>query len=362
MSHNTASNGKQQPKPKMRLRVDGMWRETAGLSHTQLASHMLNGGYWAKYGTANKVSCTRCNCENGSPVEVTLCNLPDPTSCFDALSHSKEVFTFKLTPKCTSSRSHIGSKIVFLVTSVPGIATFSSNPVSLLSRDRRIDRPTSPKPLLSPSQSSSSSSSSSSSPPPSSLCVRAKQHSEDVTRNPLNLIIYSNPNVQTQHIATFCRNTAPHITQSRVHHHSKNLLSVASHLISLDSTSNRQTIVDSRIVPTLPESTIAAIPERVFRRPAIFVSIMCINAENFNILINAMSDYQVPLNFALQYRQLYDSLYIVTTKHQSVENFCYCNYTLSQFARGKNPFQMDLTKPNPIVTIIGWANNTFSQE
>ncbi|KAH3759980.1 hypothetical protein Pelo_8188 [Pelomyxa schiedti] len=305
----------------MRFSVDGMWRQTSGLSNTQLVNHVLRG-HWIKYGTSpsQKALCTKCNAlGGGAPVDLTLWNLPESSAGFGSLAHSKEVFTFRLHPKCSSSRSHIKSKLAFLVTSLPGVGTFCSNPVSLCSRDRHIEKYTSTKssslPLV---------------PKPPSLYLHATNYStEHIVKNTFNLLRHSN--------------------------------SLASALVTLDTSSSRQFIVDSRIVPILPESTIAAIPERVFRRPTIVVLLMRITEENFNIMFTEMGTYQSPLDFVLQHRKLSDNLYIITMKHQSVENFCYCNEALARFARGKNPFHIDLTKPNPIVTFIGWANNTFSQ-
>ncbi|KAH3705968.1 hypothetical protein Pelo_19484 [Pelomyxa schiedti] len=74
-----------------------------------------------------------------------------------------------------------------------------------------------------------------------------------------------------------------------------------------------------------------------------------------------MSSYSAPLDFSVQYTKLANNLYVMTTKHNSVENFCYSTYALYCFIRGNNPFHIDLTQPNPIISFIGWANNTFSQ-
>ncbi|KAH3763282.1 hypothetical protein Pelo_4861 [Pelomyxa schiedti] len=132
--------------------------------------------------------------------------------------------------------------------------------------------------------------------------------------------------------------------------------------VSLKTTSNRQCIVDSRFIPKLPESTIAGIPGRTFlHRPAIFVSIMSIQEENFLTLFKALSDFECSLEFTVQYGKISSNLFVLAAIHKSVENFCNRRDARSGFITGNNPFHVDLTQPNPILRFLGWANNTFSQ-
>lgn len=318
----------------MRFSVDGMWRQTSGLSHTQLANHILHGGYWAKYGTQNRALCKKCNSvEGGDPVEVTLWSLPECTLCFDAAAHPKEVFTFDVAPKCSSSRSHIRSKIAFLISTVPGIDTITSNPISLCSRNRRWNPPHS----FTPEQQMV-------------LINCSKWPSEERAENPISLLNELS-----------CRSVLKPLADPPNYSHQRTSLTQVSELVSLRSTSDRQTFLDSRSSPKLPESTVAAIPERILRRPAVIVTIMHVQEQNFDTLFNALSAYQGPLDFVIKYTKISSNLYVLTGKHKSVENFCYGNQCLSGFVRGDNPFHIDLTQPNPIVTFIGWANNTFSQ-
>ncbi|KAH3732020.1 hypothetical protein Pelo_17146 [Pelomyxa schiedti] len=320
----------------MRFSVDGMWRQSSGLTHTQLSSHILRGS-WIKCGSSQRyltnteALCTMCNLDDGVPVEITLWSLPDFTSSFGALSHSKEVFTFNLIPKCSSSRAHLHSHIVFQVNTIPGIPSFSSNPISLCARERHKNGL-----KLIRSRNTQVHSRASSVP--------------TIVQNPID----ARPPAELLNEFQPSRGKPVRITHSQTH-------PAVSEITSLSTSSNRQFIVDSRVVPRLPESTIAAIPERVIRRPAIFVTIMWIKDENLYPLVNAMSSYSAALDFWVQYTKIANNLYVTTTKHKSVENFCYSSYALCWFLQGNNPFHVDLTQPNHITTIVGWANNTFSQ-
>ncbi|KAH3731716.1 hypothetical protein Pelo_17450 [Pelomyxa schiedti] len=323
-----------------------MWRHTSGLSHTQLANHILRGS-WVNLGWSQKALCTKCNMESGEPVAITLWSLPESSSSFGALSHSKEVFTFNLIPKCSSSRAHLHSQIALLVNTIPGIPSFSSNPISLCARERH---KISTKLIASSTQ--------------------QQQHSQassalESTRKPIRLLNPFNTELPAEYLHVLSSFEPPggkpvRITQGRTDPGTV-LGFLASELTFLNTASSRQPIVDSRSVPRLAESTIAAIPERIRRRPAIFVMIIGIKDENFVPLHNILSEYQVPLDFSLQSTRLSNNLYVMTIRHKSVENFCYSSYALSQFARGHNPFHIDFTRPNPIITFIGWANNTFAQ-
>ncbi|KAH3714356.1 hypothetical protein Pelo_19134 [Pelomyxa schiedti] len=305
-----------------------MWRQSTGISHTELSNHVL-GGSWVKWSLNTKAACSKCNGKNGEPAEISLWSLPDITTSFDVHSHSQEVITFHITPKCSSTRSHIKSKIVYLVTTIPGIGAFSSNSISLCSRARNHCnqlRLSGPLRLLRPSP----------------TAPRPQQH----------------PHLSTKHgHATTAAPGPVRQEYTSALAHVKGTLE----LVSLKTTSNRQCIVDSRFIPKLPESTIAGIPERISRRPAIFVSIMSIQEENFLTLFKALSDFQSSLEFTVQYGKISNNLFVLATIHKSVENFCYGSDLRSEFITGNNPFHVDFSQPNPILKFVGWANNTFSQ-
>ncbi|KAH3766909.1 hypothetical protein Pelo_1225 [Pelomyxa schiedti] len=302
----------------MRLIVDTLWRQSSGISHTELSDHVL-GGSWVKWGLNTEATCSKCNGKNGEPVEMSLWSLPDIATSFDVHSHSNEMIAFHLTPKCSSTRTHIKSKIVYLVTTIPGIGTFSSNPISLCSRPSNHHQPRLSIPrLMRP------------------FVAASPPHLHPLTKTNSYLATPVAP-VQREYTS-------------------------ALDLVSLNTMSNRQYIVDSRFVPKLPESTIAGIPGRIFRnRPAIFVSIMSIQEDNFVTLFKFMSEFQSSLEFTVQYGKISSNLFVLAAIHKSVENFYRRSEVRSECITGNNPFHVDFTQPNPILKFLGWANNTFSQ-
>ncbi|KAH3731717.1 hypothetical protein Pelo_17451 [Pelomyxa schiedti] len=337
---------------KMRLNVDSLWRQSMGMSPSDISNHVLKGK-WLKYGTLQEALCQKCNTVNGAPVEITLWSLPDVTNSFDTLSRAKEVFIFNLTTKCTSTKAHLKSEIVLVVSSIPGAYPFSSNPITICARDRhRQRRKTPPSPTL---------------PLPTMTLSLSPQHasSKNIIKHPMNLVQKINLTPPAQALSEF-RFPTFHGTALKITPNGGDPKTVigflASEIQSLRPTSDKQSIVDSRSVQRLPESTIAAVPEVLLRRPAIiFVTIVSIADENFEILYSSMSKFQFPLEFILQYAKIANNLYVITTKHQSVESFCYASSIMGIFAKGNNPFHVDLTQPNPIFKFIGWANNTFAQ-
>ncbi|KAH3763283.1 hypothetical protein Pelo_4862 [Pelomyxa schiedti] len=222
----------------MRLIVDTMWRQSTGISHTELSNHVL-GGSWVRWGLNTEARCSKCNGKNGGELaEITLWSVPDIiTTSFNVHSHSKEVITFHVTPKCSSTRTHIKSKIMYLVTTIPGIGAFSSNSISLCSKpsNHRIQHRLSGPRLLRPFLTAS--------PPPPQ-----QQHLHHLYTK-----IESDSTTTPAPAEQECTSELAHITHTL-------------EFVSLKTTSNRQCIVDSRFIPKLPESTIAGIPGRTFLR------------------------------------------------------------------------------------------------
>ncbi|KAH3763281.1 hypothetical protein Pelo_4860 [Pelomyxa schiedti] len=314
----------------MRLIVNTMWRQSSGFSHTDLSNYVL-GGSWVKWGLNSKATCSKCNGKNGEPAEISLWSLPETTTSFDLHSHSQEVITFYITPKCSSTRTHIKSKIVYLVTTIPGIGAFSSNSISLCSRARNHCnqlRLSGPLRLLRPS------------PDAPQQQQQQQQHSHLYTKT------------DSHHTTTPGRGQQE-FTSALAH------IKGTLEFVSLKTTSNRQCIVDSRFIPKLPQSTIAGIPERIFRRPVVFISIMSIREENFLPLFKALSDFQSSFDFTIQYCKISSNLFILAAIHKSVENFCYGSNARSGFITGNNPFHMDFSQPNDILQVVGRASNTF---
>ncbi|KAH3732129.1 hypothetical protein Pelo_17043 [Pelomyxa schiedti] len=276
----------------MRLIVDAKWRQSSGISHTELSNHVLCGS-WVKWGLRSEARCSMCAGKNGEPVETTLWSLPDLTASFDVHSHSKEVIAFHVTPKCSSTRSHIKSKIILLVSTIPGVEPFASNSISLCSRDRsRRHQLHKIQPLGSPELI----------PPPAVVIgnqPREKNHVHVPSTTPQGTA--DCPTSQSKRKPDSCAQ------QQRVEDDSRSLVHTKSSMefISFQTTSNRQCIVDSRSdLGKFPESMIAGIPERIFRRPVIFISILAIKEENFITLINSMIALQPTYGFTLQYGKI----------------------------------------------------------
>ncbi|KAH3767485.1 hypothetical protein Pelo_608 [Pelomyxa schiedti] len=350
----------------MRLIVDAKWRQSSGISHTELSNHVLCGS-WVKRGLRTVARCSTCSGKTGEPVETTLWSLPDLTamettlwslpdltaSFHHAHSNPKEVIAFHVTPKCSSTRSHIKSKIILLVSTIPGVAPFASNPISLCSRDRNRG------PQLRPIQSPLGSPEVIIPPPavmmePQPLRRKNRDHVPSTTAQDRDYY----PSSRSK------RDTDTSAQQQRVEDDSRCLVHTKSSMeyISFQTTSNRQCIVDSRSAPVkFPESMIAGIPERIFRRPVIFVFILSVKEEHFIPLINSMIALQAPYEFTLQYGKISNDLFVIGCGHKNVESFCYGIAMRCKFLTGNNPFHMDITKPNPFIKFLGCANNTFSQ-
>ncbi|KAH3763247.1 hypothetical protein Pelo_4908 [Pelomyxa schiedti] len=300
----------------MKLSVDSIWRQSTGITHTELANHVICGS-WVKWGLNAKAICRKCTGKSSEPVEITLRSLPVTNSPGVPCPPSTEVIIFSITPMCSSTRSHIGSKIVLLVSTIPGIGAISSNCIALCSKPPRGDQ--------------------------GSTAIRLKEvHPLPLLRR--HLPVHFGP--------------LPTLGDTSTLVHTKGTVE----FVSFTTTSNRQYIVDSRSVTKLPESTIAGITERISRRPAVFISIISIEPENFCAIVKALKELTVTYDFSVQYRQISRNLFVLATIHKNVENFCYSNDVRYAFIHGNNPFHIDLSKPNPILKYLGWANNTFSQK
>ncbi|KAH3722653.1 hypothetical protein Pelo_18641 [Pelomyxa schiedti] len=260
-------------------------------------------------------------------------------------SNPKEVIAFHVTPKCSSTRSHIKSKIILLVSTIPGVAPFASNSISLCSRDRNRG------PKLRPIQSPLGSPEVIIPPPavmmgPQPLRRKNRDHIPSTTAQDRDYY----PSSRSK------RDTDTSAQEQRVEDDSRSLVHTKSSMeyISFQTTSNRQCIVDSRSAPAkFPESMIAGIPERIFRRPVIFVFILSVKEEHFIPLINSMIALQAPYEFTLQYGKISNDLFVIGCGHKNVESFCYGIAMRCKFLTGNNPFHMDITKPNPIIKFLG---------
>ncbi|KAH3767328.1 hypothetical protein Pelo_810 [Pelomyxa schiedti] len=285
--------------------------------------------------------------KNGEPVETTLWSLPDLTASFDVDSHSKEVISFHVTPKCSSTRSHIKSKIILLVSTIPGVEPFASNSISLCSRDRSRCRRLREKTLLGSPEGIIR--------PPAVMIgpqPREKNHVHVPPTSAKDLVSYPASRAKRSTEVSAPPQQCVEDEPRSIVLHTKSTME----FISFQTTSNRQYIVDSRSAPVkLPESMIAGIPERIFRRPVIFMFIIAIKEEHFIALINSLIALQPTYEFTLEYGKISDDLYVIGGGHKNVESFCYATEMRHKFLTGNNPFHMDITQPNPIIKFLGHA-------
>ncbi|KAH3767318.1 hypothetical protein Pelo_800 [Pelomyxa schiedti] len=288
-------------------------RSTLNPQHTQDTDSALQCPH-SHYNS--EARCSRCSGKNGEPVETTLWSLPDLTASFDVDSHSKEVISFHVTPKCSSTRSHIKSKIILLVSTIPGVEPFASNSISLCSRDRsRSRRLHKIQPLGSPERIIR---------PPAVMIgpqPREKNHVH-VPTTAKDLVYYPASRAK--------RNTEVSAPQQCVEDDPRSVVlhtKSTMEFISFQTTSHRQYIA--------------------------------ITEEHFIALINSIIALQPTYEFTLEYGKISDDLYVIGGGHKNVESFCYATEMRHKFLTGNNPFHMDITQPNPIIKFLGCANNTF---
>ncbi|KAH3760932.1 hypothetical protein Pelo_7243 [Pelomyxa schiedti] len=326
---------------KMKVSVCRSWRITSGVSFTEIAQKVI-GGTWLKYGTFESVACKKCCPQGEPPVDIQLLSLPDAVVRESVASSLTDDLIFELSTRCTSSREHLRSQVILLVSGISNLPPVTSKPLSLRARCH--------VPLLSTiSQPAATTKTTTTTTPTNHSLVPAIRHA------PTTIVV---PRTSSRALAFVdYTNKYLHLPSpffegiTRTVYFGKEL-AVKSGLY-IDHL-NLQTCVDSRCVSQLPEATVAGIPERFSWRPTVIVVFMEISSENFDKLRTTFAD----AGFPFQSFQLAVNIFGFTSAHASVECLVQALTNLKPFlVNTNNPFRMDLTMPNSIFRFIGWSSN-----